>query len=294
MKYINPVFIGEQQLVFSNVAENDAPAWDMATSYTVGMSVLFNHKVYVALRNNTGKQPDLNTLDWQLVGASNRFSMFDQIVSRPTQRIDQLSVAVRVADVVNSVAFFGLKGSRLIVSMIDDLDGEVYKKEIGLVQTQQITDWARWFFEPVEFVSDVVLTDLPNYRNASLTVLIEAPGQTAMCGELVVGNIRKLGLANFGTSVSIRDYSRKEEDDFGNINIVERRFSKLADYDVSLDTKDIFRVQSSLAAVRATPVVYIGEDNSPETFVYGFYRNFRIVLEGPSLSKATIEVEGLV
>jgi len=32
---------------------------------------------------------------------------------------------------------------------------------------------------------------------------------------------------------------------------------------------------------------------NPETIVYGYYRDFDIVLSNPSLSNGTIEVEGL-
>jgi uncharacterized protein (DUF2141 family) len=52
-------------------------------------------------------------------------------------------------------------------------------------------------------------------------------------------------------------------------------------------------VQKALADIRTTPTVFIGDPNRPETIVYGFYRNFNIVLSTPSISDCTIEVEGL-
>jgi hypothetical protein len=53
-------------------------------------------------------------------------------------------------------------------------------------------------------------------------------------------------------------------------------------------------VQKLLADIRTTPTVFIGEDDKPETVVYGFYKQFNIVISTPSISDCSIEVEGLV
>jgi len=113
-------------------------------------------------------------------------------------------------------------------------------------------------------------------------------------GQIVFGYKVDLGLTTYGTTISIEDFSRKETDAFGNFIIVERPFSKRADYDVRFPTGTARKVQETLAKYRATPIVYIGsEDVAFGTTVYGYYRRFDLTLETPSLSLAAIEVEGL-
>jgi hypothetical protein len=53
-------------------------------------------------------------------------------------------------------------------------------------------------------------------------------------------------------------------------------------------------VQKVLADIRTTATVFVGDPNRPETVVYGFYKQFNIVLSTPSISDCSIEVEGLV
>jgi hypothetical protein len=125
-------------------------------------------------------------------------------------------------------------------------------------------------------------------------VILDAGAGTARIGEFVMGRVRQLGVSNFGTSVSIQDYSRKERDQFGNTIIVERKFTKSADFDVTVETAQVFAVQNQLAKIRATPVVFIGDEARASTVVYGFFRQFNIVLDNPSISSCSIEVEGLI
>ena len=55
MKLIEPQAI---RLLSSTVPENDAPAWDADTAYEIGDSVIHEHRVYKAVADSTGKQPD--------------------------------------------------------------------------------------------------------------------------------------------------------------------------------------------------------------------------------------------
>jgi hypothetical protein len=110
---------------------------------------------------------------------------------------------------------------------------------------------------------------------------------------IVFGRTTNIGVSNFGTSVSIMDYSRKERDEFGRPIIVERNFTKQVSYDVTCETSSVGRVQRILASIRALPCVWIGDEDRPETVVFGYYNDFNIVLSTPSLSDCSIDVEGL-
>ena len=134
---------------------------------------------------------------------------------------------------------------------------------------------------------------MPPYSGADINITISAPAGTAKCGLAVIGYQKPLGVTNNGTSVGILDYSRKDLDTFGRPIIIQRNFSKRADYDVTVPTGLIDFVQNTLSDLRTTPVVWVGEASFGATIIYGYYRDFSIIYQNAVSSQSSIEVEGL-
>jgi hypothetical protein len=248
--------------------------------------------------SSTTDQPDIGAAKtsptWLNLGATNRYRMFDNIISTQTTNSGSVRVGIVPNQVANSAAFFELEGTEITISVTDPTEGLVYTETRSLLDTSVVLDWWTYFFEPISYLSDAVFLSLPSYSSASISAYIDAGAATAKCGEMVLGVQRTLGVTNFDTSVSIMDYSVKTTDDFGNTIILQRAFSKRADYDVTVETLSVASVQKVLANIRTTPTVFIGDENRTETVVYGFYKQFNIVLSTPSVSSCSIEVEGLV
>lgn len=282
-------------LAFSNVPETDYAQWSAGT-YTLGTRRLFNRKVYEVIVASTTDQPDtgaaLTVPSWLLIGSENRYKMFDNTISTQTAQATSIEAAVTPGGIVNAVAFFGLSGNKVTVTVDDLTEGVVYDTTKSLQDYTAIVDWYAYFFEDIVQRTDIVFLDLPSYGSATLGFTVE--GVAAECGEVVFGRQKILGVSNYGTGISIQDYSIKSRDDFGNTIITQRAFSKRADYDVTVETAAVSAVQKALADIRTTPTVFVGEETKAETVIYGFYRSFSIVLSNPSVSDCTIEVEGLV
>lgn len=294
MKLLNPVRVG-MAMVTSNAVRSDFPEYDPAINYQIGDRVYFNGRDYESLVHpNTGHQPDISPLQWISIGASNRFKMFDDSVSSQTVAPMMLDVTVDPDAIINSVAVFEVDANTVQITLTDPLEGIVYDRTIRMLDNSAVIDWHSYFFEPISALREIVLTDLPSYGQATIRLVADAGAGTARVGEMVIGRQRNLGVTLFGTSVGIVDYSRKERDQFGNVIIVERRFTRTCDYDISIDTGKVATVQRTLAELRTTPTVFIGNESNPETVLYGFYRNFSIVIDNPAISSATIEVESLV
>jgi hypothetical protein len=297
MRIITPQPITEANLTSSNVPETDYPLWSAGT-YTLGTRRIYAHKIYEVIVASTTSQPDVGAVaappQWLDLGATNRYKMFDSVISTQTSQTGTIVVTVLPAQITNAVAFFGLVGNTINVTVTDPVEGVVYNQTKSLQDNTFIVDWYLYYFEGFYQKEDAVFDDLPSYINASITVTVNAGAGTAKIGEMVMGRQQTLGVSNFGTSVSIQDYSVKTTDQFGNVVIVQRAFSKRADYDVTVETPLVSAVQKLLADIRTTPTVFIGDDDKPETVVYGFYKQFNIVISTPSISDCSIEVEGLV
>lgn len=258
---------------------------------------IYGDHVYEALADSTDRPDQGAVLDvptWLDRGVINSLRMFDGKLDSQTLADESITITITPNTTITGLALFNIKASTVRVVMTDPIDGEVFNSgEVSMFDNGGIDNWFDFFFAPYFAKSDYVTINLPAYPNATIVVTVDGGGSDVAVGELVIGRVLTFGDAQFGTNVGILDFSRKEQDQFGNFDIVKRRFSKRAEYDVKLATRYSSYVQKTLADLRASPVVWIGDETREETIVYGYYRSFDIILSTPSLSDATITVEGL-
>ena len=298
MKVIKPITVLDAMILYSNAVEAYSP-WSSVTTYAKDAIVDYGSHYYISLVNsNLNNIPSVvGSTFWALVGPDNKHAMFDGQVSTDTTSTSPLIVTVETG-IVNSVALVGLVGSSVNISVRDNgASPSVYSRTIGLDGTI-ITDWYMYFFEPFVQLGEVVLTDLPPYANAEITMTLTSGGSVAI-GELIFGTVYTLGAEGTeqGATVGIIDYSRKDTDpDTGVTTFTRRAFSKRMSGQFLVANNQINAVQRILADIRAVPSVFIGSeltDYAP-LVVYGFYRDFSIDIAYPTKSWCRLEVEGLI
>ena len=100
-------------------------------------------------------------------------------------------------------------------------------------------------------------------------------------------------LNQYGASLGILDYSRKDTDDFGNYTLVERGFSRTGSYRVQIAAGLVDEFERLMSTYRATPILYIMTDTYASTAVFGIYRSFNVEIAYLNYSLASLELEGL-
>lgn len=301
MDIIKPITVTDSVLTSTNIAENDYAEWNSGTTYAIGDKVISvtTHRIYESVTaSNLNNDPTTDDgTNWLNIGATNRWKAFDNYISDPVTNTTSIQYTLTPPNgsIPSAVALLNLKGISANVTVTDSVDGEVYNTDIALLDNRNIVDWYTYFFEEQVQREEALFLDIPPYIGAVVSVTVqEEVGQTAELGQLVFGFLSDVGLTVYGTAIGIEDYSIKSRDAFGNAIIVQRNFSQTVDFDVKFETQNARKIQKTLAALRATPVVYLGStDVSYGTLVYGFYRRFDITLETPSYAFASIEVEGL-
>jgi archaellum component FlaF (FlaF/FlaG flagellin family) len=299
MKVIKPVTVSDAMILASNATEAYA-AWSSVTTYSKDQKVDYGSHYYNSLVNtNTNNIPDVvGSTFWEQIGPDNKHAMFDgQVATETTKATSPLTVTIETG-IVNSVAMIGLTGSSVTITVRDNgASPPVYTRTVGLDGTI-INDWYMYFFEPFVQLGEVVLTDLPPYANAEVTMSLSGGGAVAI-GELIFGTVYTLGAEGTeqGATVGIIDYSRKDTDpDTGVTTFTRRAFSKRMTGQFLVANNQINGVQRILADIRAVPSVFIGSeltDYAP-LVVYGFYRDFSIDIAYPTKSWCRLEVEGLI
>jgi len=169
----------------------------------------------------------------------------------------------------------------------------IYDSTYNLAYTDGIDNWFSYYFEPIIRKRDFVEIDMPSYSAPIIDIWIINTGSTATCGACIIGQKLDVGLTQLGLRTGIQDYSIKTQDDFGNYNVLERAFSKKADFTIWIYNTRISAVQDTLSDYRATPIVYIGSEHLTNTIIYGFYKDFSIDIAYPTVSICTATIEGL-
>lgn len=258
------------------------------------------HKAYT-----DDTQPDVSVtnggLYWSKFGPTNRWAMFDTRVNTATTYTTSIGTPNLVVEttpgVCNGAAVLDISGAASVtVAMVNGA-------ETVFTQTQDldnsfISDWYEYFFEPFDIKTDLLFGPMPPYPSGhvTLTVTPSVANGTVSVGAAMFGNTVELGLLTYGATAGITDYSRKETDEFGNTVFVERGYAKKANYTLEVDNSQLRRVFSTLAALRATPAVYIGSDDyslTPLT-VFGWVNDFSVNVQYADQASVSVDIKGLL
>jgi len=298
MRVIKSVVTTDAILTSSNIPEDEYPAWVSGTSYTALDKVIYEHKIYERIVTGAGTiTPDLDQVNWLDSGYTNRYRMFDNIISSVSSRTGGIEFTLTPNQVINGIALLNVNASTVRVVMNDPIEGVVYDRTKELRSSSNVTDYYSYFFAPLINLGDLdtaIFLDLPNKPTATITVYVSAGSGLVEVGEVVYGMQYVVGRTNYGTAIGIKSYSRKEVDEFGKVTVIKRKNSKYADYDVDIDNVNLASVQRLFADIDSVPCVFIGNPEMEELIVYGFYSDFKATISFPTVSKCTLRVEGLV
>lgn len=284
----------------TNVPENDHAAWSGGTTYAEGDRVILTstHKIYESLQDaNLNKNPVTETTFWVEVGPTNRWAVFDTSVSTQTAQSTNITYTLEPGIAINSLAILNLTDADEINIQITSPSagspGIVYTEAVDLGLTSPFSDWYNWFFGIRSRPSQYIVTNLPIYTDGVFEIEILG-GTDLAVGVILIGQQQRFGRGiRLGARVGIQDYSRKETSEFGETVLVQRAFAKKANFDLFIDKAEVDTLQNYLTALRATPALWIGSTAYESTTVFGFYKNFDVLLNYPEHADCELEIEGL-
>jgi hypothetical protein len=268
LRLLQPATITDAALVSSNVPETDYTPWGSGTSYALGARVIKadTHRIYEsAVAGNVGSDPVAADGKWLDIGPTNRWALFDRALGSTTTAASPIAVTV-ASSPINAVALLDVVGTSVQV------------QATGYDKSQAVGAGAMTFL------------DLPA-GTTRVTVTLSGSG-TVSVGTLLVGKLVGLGVTEAAPTAGITDYSRKDVDDFGAVTVVERAWAKRMTAKGLISTAAIDSVFSRIAAVRATPSLWIGQDGYDSLTIYGFFKTFEIEA-GDTVSKLSLSIEGL-
>ena len=304
LSIVRPIQITDAMLLDTDILEDDYAEWASGTTYAEGDRVIISatHKVYESLvGSNTGNPPATSPTQWIEVGATNRWKLFDTLNSSQTRQDDSprgyFYYELELGQPINALAALNItNGTKVTITMESPSVGSpsvVYFEEVDLTPYPQTSDWWAWFFGNRIIPTQIVKTDLPAYPDATIKVEFEG-GDDLAVGTLLFGQQNKFGLGiQYGARVGIQDYSIKQTNEFGDVVLLQRAFAKRANFTLFLNKSETDTLQLILSNLRAVPCLWIGSVDYESTVIYGFYKNFDVLISYPEHSECDLEIEGL-
>lgn len=306
MQIITAQEITNSTLTSSSVPEVDTTEWTSGGSFaiddtcmvttTANGAAFATHIIYrsIYVGTNTGNDPtDLDgTTYWTPLYSTNRWKMFNTTVQQQTELAGGFDVVITPAAIVSGISAVNVDCESITILMVDPVEGTVFNQTYSMISDSGITSWYAYFFTPIQRDSDLAVLGLPPYQNAVITVTFTDAG-TAKCGALVLGITQTIGISQYGASFGIMDYSTKSTDSSGNVTIDVGSFSDTADVDVLIETAQFAQIKKVLTAARSVPTVWIVEPNVEGLIIYGYFREFNILMTNPTVSLTTLSIEGL-
>ena len=302
LSIIKPLAIDDAILDASgtNVPEADYSVWSAVTTYALGDRVILTstHRIYESLQgSNTNKNPVSQPTWWIEVGPTNRWAAFDTSVSTQTVKSNNITYVLEPGQAINALAVLNItEGTEINITMVSPgtgTPGIVYEKTVDLKSLPLSSDWWAFFYGQRFSPTQSILLDLPSYSDCVVTIEILGSVNLAV-GVILVGQQQNFGIGiSYGARVGIQDYSRKETNDFGDTILVQRAFAKRANFDLMIKKAEVDSLQNTLSAIRAQPVLWVGSNEFESTTLFGFYKNFDILISYPEHSDCSLEIEGL-
>ena len=301
MILVKPIAIDDGVLLSSSIPEPDASVGEVewvAGIYNLGERVIKSstHREYqVVASPDTADDPEegvnANPATWVDVGPTNRFKMFDTANNTQSESTD-IVAELQPNQFFNGVGAFSISADTVTVTVTDG-GNVIYSKSLDMRDRPLVNGWYSYFFSSISFITRFILLDLPPTNTGILKLEF---GGAAKVGTVSFGRQSILGVAQYGTSAELLDFSNPIEDQYGNITYSDGFTAKLVNFDIKTERTQMGVVFSELQSIGKNPAIWVGDnsDINDATAVFGINRDYQQTFDSPSICTVNLTVRGLV
>lgn len=300
MKVIPPLAITDAMLTSSTAAEPAAgeTAWVSGATYAVGDVCILTstHRKYERLVAGAGTtSPDLDLANWEDIGPTNKWAMFDLMRNTATELASPLTVVIAPGRRISAIGLVGLVADQVQITM--ESGASVIYDVSEYLLLRHSTTWSEYYFGEFRNRSAVVKFDLPQATGAVVTVTLTRVSGAVKCGGLVIGTSVDLGTVEKSAVSDSTNFSKIDRDAFGNATLRPRRTIPQTDQQLFANKARINKLREVREDLNATPALWSGLDDAAgndyfETLlILGIYKRFAITLEDVDLVRVSLQLE---
>lgn len=238
---------------------------------------------------------------WDEIGATNQYACLDEYVNTQTVALDEIHMKLQV-DRIDHVALFALAGKEVAMTLWDGEEATVlWEATVSLAYGTigvQSASWWEYFYG--EFALQTTCAVAIPFASSSAVLelrVVAAAGTHAAVGAMALGRSQDIGIATYGMSAGMLDYSTRETDEYGRTKLEPGPWAKRCGVDLRVENKKIDSVYQALSSLRAVPTAWLGVpgvDGFESFNVFGTFREFDITVAGNRQSWCRLEIEGLI
>jgi hypothetical protein len=268
LSVLAPVAITTSMLIGSTAPEADAGVYDPARTYALNERCISiaTHRIYEsAVAGNHGNDPtNINNrvgsvIYWNDIGPTNRWAMFDGEGSTLTTVATPLTVVLKPG-ALNSIFLAGIDATSLSISIKDKTGGTVIWSAASNLEGSAPGDYYEYFFDRFKQQTDYLASDIPPYSGCEVTVTLSKVSGTVSCGVLAVGDLRPIGLTQYGAKAKPKSFSFVDVDKYGNNTIQRGKKAKDMTASAFVDLAEANTVLDTVTELLDVPCVWVGTD----------------------------------
>lgn len=274
-------------------APNGADVPWTATTWTDGIRVAYGGKLWKLAAGQTAAGTDVPGVSpkWLLIGPDNRTAWFDGEINSSTSSLIAavnypIGFLLSLESDCNAILVSGIdKAKTLRITISSDLYSPPFFDQTVTVEAGQ--QYLR---------SQYLVTGFTAPAGSVLRVGLTGGSLPVAVGLVAWGQTQDTGCAEWGARAGIKDYSRTEADDFGQVVFVRRAFAKTVSASVRVAKAEVNTVHDRLTNLRATPAVWIFSDDADYAVplvVFGFFKDFYTTFPRLNDIQCALEIQGL-
>lgn len=296
LKVIKSISMTDAMLVATSVPETDHPVYSAATTYANGARVILNHRIYESVQDsNVGKDPLASEGWWAKVSPTNRWKPFDLSSTTRLQLSGPSYYEIKPNTAVSAVMFIDCDGlSSIRVRLIEDGTTH-YDTEHLMRPTPSTPSWFAWTFEQRAPRSRLVVQDLPARPRATLRVDFDITAAPGWIGTMAFGRAYELGEGvRYGARIGVQDFSRKQRNDYGEMELIRRGNAKTMSLQISVDNKKLDATDMLLTSLTGTPCLWIGSSRFSALSLWGVFTSWSYTVAYYDVTELSVDVEEFV
>lgn len=315
MKVIPPITLNSTNIVSDAPTDIDPPEWDISASYVRGDRVKVTtgtpslERIYECIvdANTSVASPEIDVNrsvpHWVDSGPTNAYAMFDLL--RDTKTIatnstnNDITVVLIPGQPINSLACLGMEDVLHVSVSVERLSSPgtiIYTNQFNL--TLRFTNsWYTYFYGAFREKTACILFDLPSQYTDLVITIVFSGHLSYKIGACILGNYSDIGSVQRGASVEATNFSNVNRDNFGNVQLIQRRNVPKTSQKLFFDKSRLKSILVTKASLDAVPAVWSGLDDEINNdyfdalLILGFYRDFSIDISNPVGVFANLQLE---
>jgi len=266
MKVIVPVEVTESVLLYTNVTEADAAAWNSGTTYALGDQVMVSHRVYTSAQASNTNHAVTDTAWWTDSGPTNRYKMFDTESNTQTVRALSIHVQLAAAGRIGAIALVGVEADSVRIQAGGAGSPIVYTYDSEAIDVLEraTTTWSEYFFGEFRYKTSLVRLDLPLGTNTVIDIEATKTSGNVKIGAVIMGTAYEMADTEINPVSDQIDYSRVNTDSFGTTTITRRKRVKKLTMRGLLTSDEVERLVQIRDDISAVVCFFMGVDDDTD------------------------------